>query len=229
MRQQDVDRIDRALAATLDDRRLSRGEKRALSEVLEDLEPNAHTYAFLRHRAFAVAYDALRNPNAKEVLGWLEDIVKLLVPKAAEEPIAEAWFSPGDNCPREIGRLIRRAAHTIDICVFTITDDQISDSILDAHQRGVAVRIITDDDKAFDRGSDIQRLARHGIPLRTDRSEDHMHNKFAIFDSCILLTGSYNWTRSAAKVNQENIAVTSEPRLVAAYRKEFERLWEGFG
>jgi phosphatidylserine/phosphatidylglycerophosphate/cardiolipin synthase-like enzyme len=56
-----------------------------------------------------------------------------------------------------------------------------------------------------------------------------MHHKFAIFDQRLLVTGSYNWTRSAAERNRENLAVTDDRRLVAAFREEFERLWRDFG
>ena len=38
-------------------------------------------------------------------------------------------------------------------------------TILAAHKRGVKVRIITDNDKAFDLGSDVPRFVQAGIPL----------------------------------------------------------------
>ena len=89
------------------------------------------------------------------------------------------------------------------ICVFTITDDRITDNIIDAHGRGVQVRVISDNDKAHDRGSDLSRLRRHGLPVAFDKTPDHMHHKFAVFDSKLLVSGSYNWTRSAADRNEE--------------------------
>jgi phosphatidylserine/phosphatidylglycerophosphate/cardiolipin synthase-like enzyme len=55
-----------------------------------------------------------------------------------------------------------------------------------------------------------------------------MHHKFALFDRETLLTGSYNWTRSAGEVNQENLVVTSDAHLVAAFVQEFEQLWKDF-
>ena len=143
--------------------------------------------------------------------------------------MAEAYFSPGDDCPRAIGRLLASARRTADICVFTITDDRLSDAILDAHRRGVAVRIITDDAKAEDLGSDVGRFERAGIPMRVDRSPFHMHHKFAILDGATLLTGSYNWTRGAARDNEENLIVTDDPRLVAPFAATFDRLWEKLG
>jgi|TARA_B110000261_G_scaffold61435_1_gene72249 phosphatidylserine/phosphatidylglycerophosphate/cardiolipin synthase-like enzyme len=43
-----------------------------------------------------------------------------------------------------------------------------------------------------------------------------------------LLTGSYNWTKSAADRNQENILVTEDPKMVKSYLSEFEKLWDLF-
>ena len=41
----------------------------------------------------------------------------------------------------------------------------------------------------------------------------------------VLLTGSYNWTRSAALYNRENLLVTREARLVEAFGRDFDALW----
>jgi cardiolipin hydrolase len=52
-----------------------------------------------------------------------------------------------------------------------------------------------------------------------------MHHKFALFDGKRLLTGSFNWTRSASEQNEENMIVTPDPVLVAAFQGRFEALW----
>jgi mitochondrial cardiolipin hydrolase len=62
--------------------------------------------------------------------------------------------------------------------------------------------------------------------VRLDRSPDHMHHKFAVFDRTTLATGSFNWTRSASEFNQENLVITANPALVNAFSEEFERLWK---
>jgi phosphatidylserine/phosphatidylglycerophosphate/cardiolipin synthase-like enzyme len=41
-----------------------------------------------------------------------------------------------------------------------------------------------------------------------------------------LLTGSYNWTRSAARYNHENLVVTDQENLVQDFCREFDRLWQ---
>ena len=114
------------------------------------------------------------------------------------------------------------------ICVFTITDNRISSTIERAHRRGVDFRIITDDDKTMDAGSDIMRLDELGIPIRTDKTKFHMHHKFAIFDDSLLVSGSYNWTRSAADYNEENIIATDHPELVGQFEELFNHLWNKF-
>ena len=143
-------------------------------------------------------------------------------------PGAEAHFSPGEACRRRIVELMAQARSSIDICVFTITDNRVSEPILGAHHRGVAVRIITDNFKSEDRGSDVDRLRGAGIAVREDRSHHHMHHKYALFDRKTLMTGSYNWTRTAADHNRENIIVVETPTLVRAFRDNFEELWETF-
>jgi phosphatidylserine/phosphatidylglycerophosphate/cardiolipin synthase-like enzyme len=67
-----------------------------------------------------------------------------------------------------------------------------------------------------------------GVAVRFDASLDHMHHKFAVFDRRLVVTGSYNWTRSAAENNHENILITGQARLVQAFHDEFERLWAVF-
>lgn len=52
-----------------------------------------------------------------------------------------------------------------------------------------------------------------------------MHHKFLIIDNRILITGSFNWTRQAIVGNNENLIVTTHPKLLPAYLSEFERLW----
>jgi phosphatidylserine/phosphatidylglycerophosphate/cardiolipin synthase-like enzyme len=143
--------------------------------------------------------------------------------------LAEVWWSPGDDCLEAIYRRIDDADRRIDVCVFTITDDRLAQALLAAHRRGVAIRVITDNDKAEDEGSDVHRLHRAGLEVRVDRTEYHMHHKFAVFDGRYALTGSYNWTRGAARNNEEHIVVTDDPRLVEPLASGFERLWRSLG
>ena len=142
---------------------------------------------------------------------------------------ADAYFSPGDECLHRIRRLFGEARQTLDICVFTITDNRIVQRLEEAHERGITIRIISDDDKSLDLGSDLEHLARIGIQCRLDRTTAHMHHKFAIADHDLLLSGSYNWTRSAATENDENIVVINNPKIVRIFAEKFEQMWQRLG
>ncbi len=223
--------IDQILAQTLEDRRLSRSEKRALSEVIAEWNLDDEGRAFVRNRAFLLAKDSVGKDSPHEVVGWLEDVVKVLLPRSAAgaQPSATVLFSPGDECRHKIALLCKSARKCIDICVFTVTDDRLAAEILAAHQRGIAVRFLADNDKAYDRGADVDRLRSAGVPVAVDVTDHHMHHKFAVFDKRTVLTGSYNWTRSAAKYNHENIVVTDDPTIATPYQVKFDELWAELG
>ncbi len=225
--------MENMLRQTLDDIRLSRGEKKALRQVLEDEALGIEERAWIRSRAFEMAGELFRRRQDVQVLEWLEQIVKLLdrpVDEAARAaPYAEACFTPGRQAVDRIAALFRTAQCSVDVCVFTITDNRIADAMLEAFRCGVALRVITDDDKANDLGSDVARLADAGVPVRTDRSSAHMHHKFALFDAHVLQMGSYNWTRGAAEENCENFIVIEHPHLIDMYSRVFEELWLRFG
>lgn len=231
--------IDEVLRKTLDDLRLSRGEKRALRGVFEDHDEHVrNALATWRSRAFVLGREAMETAKTSTdrlaVIDWLDDVTRVLVAHPTNESqsasnVAEVIFSPGHACRNRIVALLRQAKESADICVFTITDNELSQPILEAHRRGIRVRIISDDDKAHDAGSDVWTLSEQGVQVRVDQSEHHMHHKYAVFDSKIVLTGSYNWTRSAAEHNRENVVVTDDPRLVKKFIEGFESIWDDLG
>lgn len=217
-----------ALEDSMLDGRLSDGERRALTELLGDSVPLEENLRRVRNRAFEMAYGrAAGQEDAGAVLRWLEGVMRAVdgARAPAEAVRSEAFFSPGDACLKAIVRQLRAAKQSADICVFTLSDDRISDEVLALHKRGVRVRIITDNDKEFDEGSDVGRFREAGIAVAVDRTSAHMHHKFVILDGSCLLNGSYNWTRSAAQCNEENLMLSTAPEFVAAFSRQFEALW----
>jgi len=222
--------LERIVRQTFDDHRLSRSERRALGQVLGDLHGDASLLRCVRNRAFEVASAAMKRAEDRTVLEWVEGLVreidKQLAPEVTAE--AEAHFSPGHECRNRIIGLCGSCTRTMDVCVYTITDNRIKDALFDARRRRVRVRIITDDAKTRDLGSDIHDLHRQGIEVTVDDSPAHMHHKFAIFDGRTLLNGSFNWTRNASSENEENIVVTNDQGLVRQFQDVFDELWESF-
>jgi phosphatidylserine/phosphatidylglycerophosphate/cardiolipin synthase-like enzyme len=193
---------------------------------MKALNPDQHTRAWLRNRLFSLVKSQMKDQQRKQALNWLEEANRVLTIADLPENNDKVYFSPGEACLQAILQLLESAEHTLRICVFTISDDRIADQIIACHRMGRQIQIITDNEKLYDTGSDIKRLIQAGIPVKVDNTSNHMHHKFAIADRRAVLTGSYNWTRSAEQYNHENILVTSDQLAVQKFESEFERLWQ---
>ena len=138
----DFTRLDQQLRDSLVDLKLSNEERDELRQLGSDLGPDQVRY--LRNRAFDLVRDLTLSDaaNALPALKWLEQVIKTL--DAASAPprpaVASAHFSPGEDCLRKIRELCRQARETVDICVYTISDDRLSEEIVACHRRGVTVR-----------------------------------------------------------------------------------------
>eukprot|EP01024_Parvocaulis_polyphysoides_P050771 TRINITY_DN4955_c1_g1_i1.p3 TRINITY_DN4955_c1_g1~~TRINITY_DN4955_c1_g1_i1.p3 ORF type:complete len:194 (-),score=17.06 TRINITY_DN4955_c1_g1_i1:1492-2073(-) len=137
-------------------------------------------------------------------------------------------FSHADSNLVHLLNFIRSARSRIDVCVFTITCNDIADALLYVHKKGVRIRIITDDDQATSQGSDAVELHKAGIQVKTDDSPYHMHHKFCVIDGKILINGSFNWTRQAVLHNQENIVIMNDQRVIKPFQSKFEQMWNTY-
>ena len=54
-----------------------------------------------------------------------------------------------------------------------------------------------------------------------------MHHKFAVIDNKKVITGSFNWSPSAAHTNDETLLVIESPKLAAHFTQEMDRMWRG--
>lgn len=217
--------IQQTLEASLEDFAISRSERKELKILLATIQGNKTEQAKVRQLAFRLATQAIEEVGELTAMDWLEGVIKLLYSNEMKIK-ASAYFSPGDDCLHRIRRMISEAQQSLDICIFTLTDNRIVEKLLEAYHKGIQIRIISDDLKSEDLGSDMDRLGRCGISCRYDKTSAHMHHKFAIADGALLLTGSYNWTRSASTENNENIVVSDNGRLIHSFQDEFNRLWK---
>jgi cardiolipin hydrolase len=63
---------------------------------------------------------------------WLEKTIKALSPLTREIMPSQVYFSPGKDCRDAVIQFCIGAKSSLDICVFTISDDRISAAIHDA-------------------------------------------------------------------------------------------------
>ena len=122
---------------------------------------------------FKIAQDKMESDHDKKVLLGLRAMVRELE-GALYRPNAQyqdAFFFPNMANIKKMVNYIAKAKSSIDLCIFSFTNDDLANEILAAHKRGVAVRIITDDEAMKGKGADTQRMADGGIPCRTDSEE----------------------------------------------------------
>jgi phosphatidylserine/phosphatidylglycerophosphate/cardiolipin synthase-like enzyme len=75
------------------------------------------------------------------------------------------------------------------------------------------------DNQPFKKG-----LESVGIP-RLARG-DKLHHKFAVIDNKTVITGSFNWSPTAAHTNDETLLVIHSPQLAQHFTREMDRLWD---
>ncbi len=144
----------------------------------------------------------------------------------SERSWMRVYFTPGPDCEDNIVAELERAK-TIDIAVYSITNEKIGNAIIAAHNRGARVRIITDRLMAQHHSSLVKTFSDAGIPVLTSHGVKIEHNKFTIFDGKTVVNGSYNWTANATKYNSENCTFFDQPAS-KKFSARFEELWQKY-
>ena len=220
------------LLSSLEDNRVSRGERQAVRAQAAAKHLDRNDLAFIRAALFDASRRKLSRDADRKVLDGLEQALKVLqidTNSRRPPPATRTWFGPEDPMVETLTLLLRQTRSSLDIAVFTITDDRITAEIIAAHERGVRVRVLSDAQKSADPGSDIRRLQRAGVAVVLDHGDHHFHHKFAVVDETKVVNGSYNWTRSADSSNRENFSVSYEPTLVRQFMTAFEQMWRQLG
>ena len=156
----------------------------------------------------------------------------------------EVIFSPA---PAESSHLVRiakeidLATKTVDIAIYSYSDAKISDALARAVDRGVKVRFVYNDASSDSRlapaskaTSTSGKLEASGVNVRF--INPIMHHKFMIVDgpredlararTAHLVTGSANWSSSAARTFDENTVIfQNQEELVLRFQREFDNMW----
>ncbi len=124
-------------------------------------------------------------------------------------------------------RLVRRigaAQERVDAALYDLDAAPIADALIEAYNRGVRVRIVTEADNSDD--SEIERLQEVGIPVVDDGdNEGYMHHKFIVIDERYVWTGSYNTTYNGAYKNSNNVILIDSAQLAYNFTQEFRELF----
>jgi phosphatidylserine/phosphatidylglycerophosphate/cardiolipin synthase-like enzyme len=140
---------------------------------------------------------------------------------AAAGADVKVCFAPPlpDGCDpvSSIVQTLNSAQHQILVQAYQFTSVPIAKAIIDAHGRGVDVRVILDKSNQKEGYSASTFLQHEGVPVMIDSAHNIAHNKVMIIDRQTVITGSFNFTKNAEERNAENLVVIKDPVVAATY------------
>lgn len=126
-------------------------------------------------------------------------------------------FSPRGGCTAAVVKALDGAKETVLVQAYSFSSTPIAQALVDAHRRGVAVQVILDKSQLTEKYSSIGILAAAGIHVLIDEKHKIAHNKVMVIDSRTVITGSFNFTKSAEEQNAENLLVIQDEELAKTY------------
>ncbi len=139
----------------------------------------------------------------------------------------EVFFSPDGLISDNIIKAIHTAEESVDIAVFAFSAGEIAEALYVAKDRGVRIRVILDYEQKKSNHPVVEFLKDEGFCVRflKGKAGGAMNNSFAIFDSLIVVTGSYRWSEYSEKFNYENAIFIDNPDIVKKFKDEFDSLY----
>jgi phosphatidylserine/phosphatidylglycerophosphate/cardiolipin synthase-like enzyme len=134
----------------------------------------------------------------------------------------EVYFSPEDGVAKYVLARLNAAKRSIHFMTFSYTSSAIADAMVAQAQAGLPVRGVFERQNAGGTGSAFGRLRQGGVDVLEDGNCYILHHKVIVIDARTVITGSYNFTNSAERDNDENLVIVDDPRLARVYLDEFE-------
>ena len=142
----------------------------------------------------------------------------IIIPK--DTPV-RVFFSPNGGCTKAIIDTISKSKSEILVQAYIFTSEPIAKALLDAHKRGVKVFVILDKSQKKNGYSSATFYANQGIPAYIDSYHARAHDKLMILDQVTVITGSFNFSKSAETQNAENVLIIRSSDLARLYRENW--------
>ncbi|MDX2139272.1 MAG: phospholipase D-like domain-containing protein [Chloroflexota bacterium] len=127
----------------------------------------------------------------------------------------------------QLAAAIDAAQRSIDLAAYEFNLPLLTDALIRAHQRGVVVRVVTDDEAGFDdRETTLRQLVEARIRVVIDARRALMHNKFVIIDSTSVWVGSWNFTVNDTYRNNNNMLIIRSRAAVENFQAEFNEMFD---
>jgi phosphatidylserine/phosphatidylglycerophosphate/cardiolipin synthase-like enzyme len=142
------------------------------------------------------------------------------------DTLIENYFSPDDGVSQHILRQIKEAQESIYFLAYSFTSDQIAAAMLERAAEGVTIAGVFEESQYYaNTGTEYDRFMETGLDVRLDGNKRNMHHKVMIVDEKIVVLGSYNFSKSAEKRNDENVLIIHNPLIALLYLEEFDRIY----
>lgn len=135
----------------------------------------------------------------------------------------ENYFSPSDHVMDKLVAYVNAAKKSVRFMIFTYTNARLASAMIERLNVGVMVEGVIENREA--QYGVLPALFCANLPVKTDGNKYTMHHKVIIIDDDILITGSFNFTVSADKANDDNILVIHNPAVAGLYLHEFDRVY----
>lgn len=138
------------------------------------------------------------------------------------------YFSPKDQPLSEnVIPLINQAQKYIYIPAFLITHKEMTNALINAAHRGVAVKIILDATNTHSGShSKLKELRAARIPVKTENFAGKLHSKSIVIDDLFTVIGSMNFSKSGENFNDENLIIIKNPQIAIFYKTFFQYMWK---
>ena len=136
----------------------------------------------------------------------------------------QVLFAPEDSVAPKIAERIRQATSQIRFLAFSFTHDEIGKAVLDRGAAGVSVAGVFEKTGSETRFSEFGPLKQAGLDVYQDGNPYPLHHKVFVLDSRTTILGSFNFSDSADRDNDENALIVDDPGFAGRYLEEVERM-----
>ncbi|MBU9360534.1 phospholipase D family protein (plasmid) [Burkholderia multivorans] len=141
----------------------------------------------------------------------------------------QVGFSPDGSAEALVLDIIGRARYEIRVMAYSFTSPEIARALLKAKRSGVDVQLVVDaaESKNAAAAAALNLLSTAGVPIRLNDRYRIQHDKVIVVDRKHVETGSFNFSRAAARSNSENVVVLWDRSDVAAqYLSHWRSRWD---
>jgi phosphatidylserine/phosphatidylglycerophosphate/cardiolipin synthase-like enzyme len=182
--------------------------------------------------------DAKLAENYTTKMNWLHDQRKFGAAPSKSDHIpnplitlsngtqVENYFSTHDHPATHVIDTLKLAKKSIHFLAFSFTHEGISQAMMDCNTAGAEIAGVFEKTQTASGHSAYFKMHDAKLPVYLDANPRNMHHKVIIIDGEIVIFGSFNFSDSADKSNDENLLIVYNRAVAAKFEEEFQRVYK---